>query len=113
MDLDIGQRDISRILSPLSETNIVGNIEGESRTNTYSEHDLNKIAMGFTRKAKEIQTELGQDPDNTLQIKTEYTIYDFFPLAPVEDKRVEKKIFPLPPGAGPAGTLNFLLQIDS
>lgn len=112
LDLDISGRDLSSSIGFVNKGTYIGNIETATSDSAYTDHALNLIAIEFTRKAKEIQLELDKDPDNTLKIKTEYTVHDFFPPEPVEDIRVEKVIIPLPPGTGPAGTLNYLLEID-
>lgn len=112
LDLFITATELGKVISPSGNKKFISTIEAMNNEAAYTDHALNLIAIEFTRKAKEIQLELDKDLDNTLKIKTEYTVHDFFPPEPIEDIRVEKVIIPLPPGTGPAGTLNYLLETD-
>lgn len=112
IELDITGAELSRAVAPSGNSKFIGTIESSKNTSAYTEQTLNEVAIEFNRRAKELQAELNKDPDNTLKIKTNYTVHDFYPAEPFPDELVEKQIEPLPKGSGPAATLHFLLNTD-
>lgn len=112
LELDISGPLLSEVLSPSKDIGFVATRESIKNNKTYTDHRMNLVAIEFSKKAKDLQAELDKNPDNTLKIKTDYTVHDFYPPEPLPDELVEKYIEPLPRGSGPAGTLHFLLETD-
>lgn len=112
LELDISGPLLSKSLSPSKDIGFVATRESVKNNKTYTNHRMNLVAIEFSKKAQELQAELDKVPDNTLKIKTSYTVHDFYPAEPFPDELVEKLIEPLPKGSGPAATLHFLLNAD-
>lgn len=100
-ELGISQRRISEKISPDAQSNLLGDIESEKRTNQYTDDHLNVIAIEFTAAAKTAQGKL-KDKD--------FTVFDFYPTQPTEDCMVEKKIIKIPVGLSPMGMINALIE---
>lgn len=107
LELNISAGDISLYLK--KNLKYIGNIESSAHNSKYSDEILSLIAKFFSDKAKEKQKELSNSEDNAL-IKTEYTIYDFYPTEVLSDEKVVKEIPPIPKGSGPVITLNALIE---
>src|SRR5690606_22271034 len=84
-------------------------IESSAHNAKYNDEILSQIALYFTQIAKEKQQEFLNAGDPT-SIKTEYTIYDFYPKEILSDEKVIKEIPGIPEGSGPASTLNALIE---
>ncbi len=85
--------------------NYIGTMENEQTEGGYNDTVLTEIAQYISTKIKDY-------PESELEIKgkTDYTIYDFYPTEILSDEKVIKKIDPIPPGSGPTGTLNALIE---
>lgn len=112
LELGLSQRDVSKILSPDSSSNLLGGIESSQRPDKYTDDHLNKIAKVFTLMAQKIQKEFDSEPGNTTKIKTEYTIFDFYPPEPLPDGEQIKEIETQPKDLKTTGILNLLLESD-
>jgi transcriptional regulator with XRE-family HTH domain len=99
LELGISQKDLSKEITPLSDTNLVGLIESNKTSTTYNDDHLNKIAKCFSGKAKELGNE-----------KESYNVHDFYPEEAVSEFLVEKNINQIPPNLHATGTLNLLLE---
>lgn len=108
LDLGLSQRDVSKFMSPDTDSNLLGAIEGLSRNNGYSDQNLNMIAIGFTKRAKQILSDT--DSLKSSNIKFEYTLYDFYPKKPLSDVPQLKTRIDIPENVGPSGTLNAILE---
>lgn len=106
LELGISGEEISKHLK--MNKKYIGNIESSAHNAKYNDEILSSIALYFTQIAKEKQNELSKR-DHEL-IKTDYTIYDFYPAEILSDEKVIKKIDPIPIGSGPTGTLNALIE---
>lgn len=98
LELGLSQREVSRILYPDSDSNLLGRIESNLTTHKYTDENLNKLAKAFTLIAKQGQ------------LNKKYTINDFYPPEPLEEKLVAKTIIEIPESLGQTGTLNLLLE---
>lgn len=107
LELGITAEEISLYLK--MNKKYIGNIESSAHNAKYYDEVLNFVALYFTKKAKKKQQELINIKDETV-IKTEYTIYDFYPTEILSDERVIKEIPPIPRESGPTGTLNALIE---
>lgn len=110
LELGLSQRDVSKILSPDTDSNLLGGIEGLSRNNGYTDHQLNMIAQAFTQRAKQLLSDISEDDIKYLKIKSEYTIYDFYPNVPLSDVPQLKSKIDVPTNTGPSGTINAILE---
>lgn len=96
LELGLSQRDISRILYPDTDNNLLGSIESNFRNEKYTDENLNKLAKEFSK----------------IDANKDYTIYDFYPAKPLEEILVRKLIIDIPINVQPTGTLNLLLEKD-
>lgn len=110
LELGLSQRDVSRILYPESSTNLIGGIESDQQPDKYNDDHLNKIAKAFTKIARELQSELDSVPETSAKIKTEYTIFNFYPPEPLPEGEQIKTIEKIPKELRATGTLNLLLE---
>lgn len=110
LELGLSQRDVSKFISPDSDSNLLGGIEGLKRNNGYTDHNLNIIAQGFTEHALQLLSELDEDAKKYSNIKSEYTIYDFYPKMPLSDIPQPKTKLEIPENTGPSGNLNAVLE---
>lgn len=108
LDLDISGEEISEYLD--MNEKYIGHMESAGNNSKYNDEVLNKIAMYFSIIARKRQQELIDSKDDTV-IKTDYTIYDFYPEETLSDDKVIKQIPPIPEGSGPAATLRVLIEI--
>jgi hypothetical protein len=99
LELDITQQDLSRQITPYSETNLVGLIESDKTVTTYNDNHLNIIVRNFSEKAKLLGKE-----------KTDYTIYDLYPTKALPEQLITKTIDLIPKGLQATGALNLLLE---
>ncbi|GGH12060.1 hypothetical protein FAZ19_09575 [Sphingobacterium alkalisoli] len=74
-ELKLTQRDVSKVLNPLTDNNILGPIESRYNKETYNDEQLNKVAHLFTKKGNK-----------------EYTLKDFYPNKSLTEEFVEKII---------------------
>lgn len=95
--LNLNQREVSKILNPLTDNNILGAIESNFRKEKYTDAQLNKLAVKFS--------ELDQ--------KGSYTLNDFYPKSAMEEKLVEKIVIALPKKIGPTASLLNSLESDN
>lgn len=109
LNLDITGEDISKELG--YSLKYIGNIESSSGDSNYNDDTMNKIAIYFTKITKERQAELDAIPGNTIKLKTDYTIYDFYPKKPLSEIPQIKTSTPIPRDGGPTATLNALIEI--
>lgn len=107
LELGITAQEISLYLNKSSR--YIGHMESSANNSKYSDEILSEIAVFFTKKAKELQSSFKESGDNT-NIKTDYTIYDFYPKDILSDEKVVKEINPIPDGSGPTVTLNALIE---
>jgi transcriptional regulator with XRE-family HTH domain len=107
LELDITGEEISNFLE--KNPKYIGHIESNAHNAKYNDTVLSKIALYLTEKAKERQKELIESKDDTI-IKTEYTIYDFYPKEILGNDKILKEIEPIPAGSGPTPTLNALIE---
>lgn len=107
LDLNITTKEISDYLN--RNEKYIGHMESAANNSKYNDEVLNDIAIYFTLKASELQQKYNTE-NNGLKIKTEYTIYDFYPNEILDDNKVIKTIPPIPEGSGPTGTLNALIE---
>lgn len=107
LDLNITTKEISDYLN--KNEKYIGHMESAANNSKYNDEVLNKIAMYFSIVARKRQQELIDSKDDTV-IKTDYTIYDFYPKETLSDDKVIKQIPPIPEGSGPTGTLNALIE---
>jgi len=98
LELGLTQREVSKIFYPESDNNLLGSIESNFRTEKYTDENLNKLTKAFTEISK------------SLQLDKEYTLYDFYPPEPLEEKMVEKNVIEIPEKLGQTGILNLLLE---
>lgn len=106
-ELGISGEDISEHLE--KNDKYIGHMESAGNNSKYNDEILSEIAVYFSQIAKIRQQELKDSGDNSI-IKTEYTIYDFYPTEILSNDKVLKEIPPIPPGVGPAPTLNALIE---
>jgi hypothetical protein len=100
-ELGVSQRNISEKISPNAQSNLLGDIESEKRSNQYTDDHLNIIAIEFTTVAKNANGKLkGKD----------FTVFDFYPAQPIDDSMVEKKIIRIPIDLSPMGMINALIE---
>jgi len=107
LDLNIVAEELSNFLKKGEK--YIGHIESSAHNSKYNDQILSEIAVYFSQIAKIRQQELKDSGDSTI-IKTEYTIYDFYPKEVLSNDKVLKEIPPIPPGIGPAPTLNALIE---
>lgn len=107
LDLNITTKEISDYLN--RNEKYIGHMESAANNSKYNDEVLNKIAMYFSFVARKRQQELIDSKNDTV-IKTDYTIYDFYPKETLSDDKVIKQIPPIPEGSGPTGTLNSLIE---
>lgn len=107
LDLNITTKEISDYLD--RNEKYIGHMESAANNSKYNDEVLNAIAKYFTLRANELQQSYIKK-NNGLKIKTEYTIYDFYPTETLDDNKVIKTIPPIPEGSGPTGTLNALIE---
>lgn len=107
LDLNIVAEELSNFLKKGEK--YIGHIESSAHNSKYNDQILSEIAVYFSQIAKIRQQELKDSGDSTI-IKTDYTIYDFYPKEVLSNDKVLKEIPPIPPGAGPAPTLNALIE---
>jgi len=106
-ELGISGEDISEHLE--KNEKYIGHMESAANNSKYNDEVLSEIAIYFSEIAKIKQQELKDSGDSSI-IKTEYTIYDFYPSEILSNDKVLKEIPPIPPGIGPAPTLNALIE---
>ena len=99
LELDITQQNLSKQITPYSETNLVGLVESDKTETCYNDNHLNIIAKFFSERAKLLGKE-----------KIDYTVYDLYPYESLSEKLVPKTIDLLPKGLHATGTLNLLLE---
>lgn len=97
IELGLSQRDVSRILYPDSDNNLLGIIESNSRTNGFTDENLNKLARAFSKRSK------------ALGLDNIYTVQDFYPPIPIEELLVPKDVIEVPKELKQTGTLHLLL----
>lgn len=104
-DLELSGADISSGIE--KSPNFIGSIEnGEGY---YTDSVMNDVASYFSKAAKEKQAFL-KSQKSKKKIKTDYTIYDFYPKKPLPETKVIKTIDPIPKGSGPTITFNAVLE---
>lgn len=111
LELDIVSEELSLISSPSKHLKYIGNIESSRGKGFYTDAAMVKIASYFSKVAKERQKELIESGSND-RIKTEYSIRDFYPPKPLEDKLQIKTSIPIPKGVGPTVTLNAVIETE-
>lgn len=94
LELGLSQRDVSRILFPDSDNNLLGSIESNFRKEKYTDEGLHKLAKGFS----------------IIDTNKVYTILDFYPESPLPEVLVSKFVIEIPDNISPTGTLNLLLE---
>ncbi|MGJ1325582.1 hypothetical protein [Sphingobacterium multivorum] len=107
LDLNIVAEELSNFLKKGEK--YIGHIESRAHNSKYNDEILNEIAIYFSQIAKMRQQELKDSGDSSI-IKTDYRIYDFYPAEILSNDKVLKEVPPIPPGAGPAPTLNALME---
>lgn len=107
LELNIVGEELSKFLKKSEK--YIGHIESGAHNSKYNDEVLTEIAIYFSQIAEIRQKELKDSRENTI-IKTEYTIYDFYPTEILSNDKVLKEIPPIPPGLGPAPTLNALIE---
>lgn len=110
LELDISGGELSLEISPTQNRTFVGSIESAGNNAAYTDNMMNQIAIYFTKIAKKRQAELDEIPDNTIKLKTDYTIYDFYPKKPLSEVLQIKTNSLIPRDAGPTATLNGLIE---
>ena len=110
LELGLSQRDVSKLINPDTDSNLLGSIEGLKRNNGYTDHHLNLIAHGFTQRAQQMLSELDANFIRQSNIKSQYTIYDFYPKETLGDIPQPKTKIDIPKNSGPSGTLNAILE---
>jgi transcriptional regulator with XRE-family HTH domain len=110
LELGLSQRDVSKIINPDTDSNLLGGIESPKHADAYTDHALNKLAIGFTARANEIFREYDTAESNSIESKFDYTIHDFYPVEKLDDNLIPKTIEPIPKDMGPVGTLNAILE---
>lgn len=108
-ELGLSQRNVSRIISPNTISNLVGTIESIKGRSSYTDDQLHKIATEFTMVAIQLQKAYDEMP-NGLKIKADYTLFDFYPSEPLEDKLVPKKIIVFTKELFPTGAVYTILE---
>ena len=98
LTLGLTQREVSSEISPGSDSNTLGIIENNFRTEKYTDKHLNKIAQLFTKTAHEIG------------LIKEFSLFTFYPEQPIEELMVEKKIVQRPKELTQTSTLFILLE---
>jgi len=109
-ELGLSQREVSRFLSPDTDSNILGNIESIRTNNGYSDHNLGILAHSFTDYARKLLREMDKGAIANSHIKEEYTVFDFYPEKPLSDILQIKTKVELPEGISLTGTLNLILE---
>lgn len=109
-ELGLSQRAVSRYINPDTTSNIVGNIETIKSSNGYSDHNLNILVKSFSEYAKKLLLEMDEPAIRNSNIKSEYTIYDFYPKKPLSDIPQIKTKVDLPEGISLTGTINAILE---
>lgn len=110
LDLGISGTELSLEISSSKNTTFVGSIESAGNNASYTDHMMNQIAIYFTTIAKQRQAELDQLHGNEIKIKTDYTIYDFYPKTPLSEDLQTKVILSIPRDGSPTATLNAILE---
>jgi hypothetical protein len=101
LELGLSQRYISKAISENTDSNLLGDIESEKRSNQYTDDQLNIIAIEFSKVA--------QNHNGKLQNKV-FSIYNLYPDQILGDQRVDKKIISIPIGLSPMGMINMLIE---
>ncbi|WP_294347904.1 hypothetical protein [uncultured Sphingobacterium sp.] len=107
LDLNISAEELSNFLKKGEK--YIGHIESSAHNSKYNDEVLSEIAIYFSEIAKLRQQEL-KDSGDSIVNKTQYTIDDFYPKEILSNDKVLKEIPPIPPGVGPAPTLNALIE---
>ncbi|GGG96508.1 hypothetical protein GCM10007415_34630 [Parapedobacter pyrenivorans] len=97
MELGFTQRDVSRILYPDSDNNLLGSIESSFRKNGFTDENLNKLARAFSKRAR------------ILGLDHMYTLEDFYPANAMDEILVPKKVIDIPKELKQTGMLHLLL----
>lgn len=109
LNLGLSQRDVSRFISPETDTNILGKIESPFKNASYTDQNLNLIAHGFSKRTQELLRETSKN-SGEFDIKSEYTVFDFYPKKPLGDSLQLKRRIEIPLNLGPSGILNAILE---
>lgn len=89
----------------------LGNIESPAHNATHTDQGMNQIATILSDIAKEKHSDLKANKISS-KIKTKFSIHDFYPPKPLEDKLQIKTSIPIPKGAGPTVTLNAVIETE-
>ncbi|GGH06843.1 hypothetical protein FAZ19_03795 [Sphingobacterium alkalisoli] len=85
VNLGLSQKDIQDILDLSSDSNLLGSVESNFRTERYHDKHLNKLAIAFTK----IASEQGKD--------ISYTVSDFYPPVNFKEEMIEKIVVKIEP----------------
>lgn len=110
LDFGITANELSKKVSPSESAGFIAVIESIKSPAFYTDHNLNIIANEFSKYAEKIQRGLDTVEGNVIQIKTSYTIFDFYPKEPLSDVPQIKTKIDIPAEVGPTGTLNAILE---
>lgn len=108
LELDITGEELSAELD--KSLKYIGHIESPAHNAFHTDGGMNQIAIYFSKVAKERQFELNKVSGNITKLKTEYTIYDFYPKNPLPEVLEIKTSSPIPREGGVTATLNALLE---
>lgn len=98
--LGMSAEQLSFKVSPSGSGGLIGNIESAAQPATYTDHNLNIIAKVFTDAASLLEKAPVQS----------YTVLDFYPPSPLDDKWIIKNAVKIPLGPGPTLYLNKILN---
>lgn len=98
------------MMNPNITGNLLGTIESVKGSSSYTDAQLHILSKEFSAAAKRLQLEYDKLSNNTYIIKTEYSIYDFYPKEKLEDILVEKKIDIFIKDLYPTGALYSILE---
>ncbi|WP_262250237.1 hypothetical protein [Parapedobacter soli] len=103
---NLTQKELSREINDNPESNFVSSVENNETTTCYSDHHLNVFATFFNALASTMT-------DNELEergLKRNYSLIDFYPDCPIEEKLVEKDIKFIPNRLKASGALFILIE---
>lgn len=99
--LGLSGAQLSAKVSSSKSTGLIANIESAAKAATYTDHNLNIIAGIFTELASQIKD---------AEIQKQYTVYDFYPPAPMDETPIIKDSIKFDPVPGPTMHFNAMVE---
>lgn len=103
---NLTQKDLSEKINDNPESNFVSPVENNDTTTCYSDHHLNIFATFFNSLASTMTNSELEERG----LRRNYSLADFYPDSPVEEKLVEKDIKFIPNKLKASGALFILIE---